>query len=480
MEMVYTFPSTHRSFHLVALMLAIVRYRQSVFLGVLLPWLLSSGCCSLTSSPSWTTWRRDPEGTITDSVNRPDSSETSRQNLPDRQDSEENPSGAEQTIRQRPVRPSLPVPESNVPAKGRLLLEVSAPETVTVGERVVFAISVTNQTTADVSDVDLICEYDASFAFPGRTDRTMQQSLDVLKTGETRSLSIALDVHAEGNPCARFFLKAGGEEHSRQSVCVRSVVRDVDVQFDGPDLRFVGTRAEFLLTVKNRSGRPLDETQVTLRFPQSLAAREASAGAIRLPGELQWKLGTLRIAERVQIQAEFDCLTEEERACVQAIVVYGQHKAADDVCLKIEKPTDKLVVSMDDLKDPIEVEEQVVLRLRLTNRADHSIQLGTCALQPSRHLSIHEVTLAESLRGESLSWEQLGRDVRVRGMPEIAPQQSLTLRVLLRGEQVGRGEVKFVYRPTLSSDETMTLSESTYINPRKIGPDVTTVEQTAQ
>jgi uncharacterized repeat protein (TIGR01451 family) len=236
--------------------------------------------------------------------------------------------GESETIRQRL---DAPAPAGSVPEGPRLggieaeewTLTVVAPESATTGDLVSFQIRVTNNGSAEAADVVLECEFDAGLAFPGRTERHIRQPLDRVAAGEARSVALSLELRATGRQCARFSITQGGRRVAQREVCVQSQSPEIDVTFQGPNEPAVGERAEYVVTIVNRSGRDLPGTTVTLTYDPSLALREASTGAQRSAGQARWNLETLQAEERVQIETAFDRRSEQPAARLTVTIKAG-------------------------------------------------------------------------------------------------------------------------------------------------------------
>jgi uncharacterized repeat protein (TIGR01451 family) len=319
--------------------------------GVLL-WGLAlacaAGCSGFRNGGGWTAWRlSDPPqlspysrplgGGVpaesarplspaeSSSPQTPPPETTSPQSAPATTTPSATPGDEGQTIRQRL---EAPPPAGSIPEGPKLggietldwTLQVSAPESATTGELVSFQIQVTNHGAAAATDVVLECEFDAGLAFPGRTERQIRQPLDRVAAGEKRSVALSLELRETGRQCARFSITQGGKRMAQREACVEARSPAIDVSISGPDESSVGGRAEYVVTIVNRSSRDVAGVSATLVHDSSLALRAASTGAQRGENQVQWDLETLHAGERVQIETEFECLSEQAAAKVTATV----------------------------------------------------------------------------------------------------------------------------------------------------------------
>ena len=117
------------------------------------------------------------------------------------------------------------------------------------------------------------------------------------------------------------WVTAKGIDATTDQQCVGCVEPTVRIDLVGPMTRTAGGRLECVLTLVNVTGREVSGIVASIDHDGALVPKEASAGATRLPGRLEWDLGLLRVDERVQMQVEFACPTTSEQTCITAKVL---------------------------------------------------------------------------------------------------------------------------------------------------------------
>ncbi|MEZ6065494.1 MAG: hypothetical protein R3B90_07225 [Planctomycetaceae bacterium] len=246
-----------------------------------------------------------------------------------------------------------------------LELRLKAPETVAVGSEVPVEIVLTVSPSAAARDVVLDCRFDEGFGFPGQTEHHVQQSLGTLSAGSVRSIPLTLTAESAGRHRIGITLSAGGRQLVEREAFVRCEGGDVEISVVGPDARYVGNRAEYVLTISNRSQRSIADAVVIVRHGGSLVAREVSAGVQRGADLLTWKLGSLLPEERVQIQAEFECFLVDPQASVQVEFRSTDNADSRSQRLAITSAPDPWRLSIADRQDPVEVGGAAVFNVEL-------------------------------------------------------------------------------------------------------------------
>lgn len=457
-----------------------VRIRSTVIVIPLVIAGMIVGCANLTRPTGYSTWRlSDPPQRSFDpappqtkpqqpATQPPDPGPTQNSNKPI-PDAAPQATDPEVTIRQRldgpaPSGPSL----GDVASAQTLQLDVRAPATSPAGEPIQFEITFSNHGLKPIPDVVLECEFDGGLEFPGSDDHKVRRSLGTLAAGATQTSQLTLTPLAAGQHCSRFQLSAQGLTPVERDVCVRVEVSPIEVQTTGPDMREVGQRAEYVLTILNRSGRELNDCRVQVRYDAALAAREASAGVERGDGQLTWALGALQREERVQIQMEFDCLTEKPRACVSVRVTSADMAASQDVCVDIQPRAGEWSVTLSDGVDPVAVGDLVVYRCDVTNRSSSVIADWSLEVTPAEGLTLESPRVIAPTDAVAFESTATPTGLTLGKLPPLPVDGTVTIELPTRAAREGRMEVqvKAVAPQAVGAAET---AEVTVINPPAAG-----------
>ncbi|MGD9853822.1 MAG: hypothetical protein AB7U20_02630 [Planctomycetaceae bacterium] len=250
---------------------------------------------------------------------------------------------------------------------------INAPADAKVGDAVPFSIVLRNAQHQAIDDVTVLCTLPEGFVLPGMPQRAFRQRLGTLSAGEERTLELSLRGEQAGRQCVEFRVSAEGFDEISQSVCVTCRDESVRLDVSGPTERSTGSRAEFVVTMVNLTGRELPDVHVLLEHDGVLEPREASAGVRKAPGRLEWDLGLVRIDERVQIQVEFACGSVTEQTCI-TVRVAGRDLDPREVksCLRVI-PLREIEIDVRDDQDPVAIGAKIQYHVRVTNHGLESV-----------------------------------------------------------------------------------------------------------
>ncbi len=337
---------------------------------LLLIGIVGSTGCTWTSR-RWSAWKVTDPPSLSPDAQPLHSESPPATALPDVVPPDED--GPSITIRQRldapPLSPELPpqsTPSTATPSPpARPVMRVDSSDTAVVGETVPFQISIAFPEGRPLRDVVIESELPSGMRFPGSRELRIRQPLGDVDGGTTRRLSLALQAAAPGTHCVTFTVQSEGDLLSTERRCLEVKPAPLDVVLHGPSRRQLGDRAEYLIAIRNRSGKDITGALVRARFDPSLVAREASAGVRRDSRELSWRLGTILKDERIHIQVEFECGPPSGMACLNVILESEGHQDdIADACLAIVEPAG-VQLSLSDKTDPVAVGDQVTYRLTM-------------------------------------------------------------------------------------------------------------------
>ena len=354
-----------------------------------------------------------------------------------------------------------------------LKFAVFAPATAFQGDDVTIQITVGNERSTPVEDVIIVCRLPDGLEFLEFPDRASQNKLGSLNARQERTLDLTLNCTGIGQLCVTFEVTGNGIETVTESVCVECTspaasstkppLPSEPLELIGPSERTIGSRAEFVLTVRNLTGIEQPDVHVTLEHEGVLETREASAGAIRRPGRLEWDLGMLRIDERVQMQVEFECLSLTDETRLTASVT-GQTFDVRPVkaCLKTT-PREEVDLDIVDGEDPVTMGEKVTYVIHVTNAgleklSNTSLLLLTEGLQPLG-LMVDEKPMTSGV-----SYDRSTGRITIPLSDDLRPDATRTITLQTLATRAGAASLNAIVSQqgtTLS----ITTSEPTVINP---------------
>ena len=353
---------------------------------------------------------------------------------------------------------------------GELELEASAVEQSAVGQLTTFHVLLRNSTTQLVENLKVRCELGAGLRFPGSDERELEAGVARLEPGETKEWDLSLVGSRQGQACCRFVLvpptSAGTQRRPEQRVCVQFVERQFSLELLGPRQRPVGSRAEYLVLVRNPGQQTLEG--VTLRVSSDKAVQPTSLteGSRREGDSLVWDLGTLEPGESRRVQVEFTCEREARRAAVRAeIEAEGVALEPAEQVLRIDPAIGPLVAELSDSSEPLVVGNRGRLEFTVKNTGLNTARRLALGVKLPSELGLVMARLERN--GLELSTNFTMRDERLEFdlVDELDPDQVLTGVIEVEALEPGRVETWLEVRSSVNR-QPVTSGEWTLIEPR--------------
>ncbi len=346
---------------------------------------------------------------------------------------------------------------------------VTGPTQAQRGDEVAFQIVIQNVERSTLEGVIVTCRLPEGLVFPDAPQRAFRQRLGQLAADQQETLDLTLRCENFGNHCVEFDVVADAMDDAvSKSACVECTAPTAtapltSLELTGPIERTVGGRAEFVLTLRNLTGFEQPDVHVRLQHEGVLEPREASAGAIRQPGQLEWDLGLLRVDERVQIQVEFECLSTTDETCLTAIVTGRSLDLAPvESCLKTT-PRKTIDLDIVDQQDPVMMGEKVTYVIHVTNAglqtlSNASVQLQADGLQPVG------VTVGDNESPAGAAFDRATGLITVPLIESLAPDVTQTISLQTLATHAGAGNLRAVITQRGTS-LSISSAEPTVINP---------------
>jgi len=370
-----------------------------------------------------------------------------------------------------PKAESVPriVPE-DVTVTEPLELAISAPARRQVGSAVTFRLSLRNSGDRPQTGIAIRCRFDDGFVFAGSDRREVLQRFDQLSAGETRDVALSLTGTGAGSHCCWFTLtRNDGDKDAEivaRQVCVEFATRHVEIDIAGPAQRTEGSRAEFNVTLTNRSVKTIENAQALISFDKALVPKEASAGAEQRSGSLAWRLGSLAPLEKVQLQVEFECRTQAHRACI-SVEVKGANldRDQDESCIEVIPVPGTLDLQISDRQDPLEVGRPGTYQVTVENiglQAARRVMLETVATD---NLKVRSATVRNGDREISLKFSGAGNKLVFDPIDQIEPGARVTYTVEVDALRSGQAEFRASLTSALSSTSVSAAEPTTILDP---------------
>jgi uncharacterized repeat protein (TIGR01451 family) len=385
-----------------------------------------------------------------------------------------------------------------------LELNVTGPDTATVGEQVTYAISITNRSTSTLNNLIIKNTFDEGLKHAVAVS-PIERDLGALAPGQTRSdIGVTFEVTKPGRICQTVEIVGQGIQAARRTICLTvnpgsaALPGALRVEKRGPKTGRVGETIIFDVVVANTGETALNDVKVIDTFERGLEPSRVSDGYRIEEDQLTWQFDKLAPGESQQLQVEVLC-KQAVRSCTRVTVTAADLVVADEVCVQIEPaleppavggplpadrtspPTtspqpeasgkdqddvgigDVLSLNVSDLRDEVPVGSNIIYEVTVTNLQNITDSEVVVVLTVPEGL-------APTSRGVGIVAPSnpniSGRIIRFNPVAEIRPGESLIYRVPIRAEQAGqfRSQIRVnsnsQRRPLIRNEDSSVYSEN--------------------
>jgi uncharacterized repeat protein (TIGR01451 family) len=178
-----------------------------------------------------------------------------------------------------------------------------------------------------------------------------------LTARQTGRLEVRAEVMADGGLTAR----------GQQDVLVRRAA--LEVQVEGPPMKYAGTRARYTVRVANTGDAPASELVVSANLPAGAKEVASSDGGSfdANAGQIQWHLGALRAGASHVYEFECTLMSPGDNRVDLRTAAAGDLSALGSAVTQVESLAD-LKLTVNDPQGAVAVGADVVYEVRITNR----------------------------------------------------------------------------------------------------------------
>jgi uncharacterized repeat protein (TIGR01451 family) len=311
----------------------------------------------------------------------------------------------------------------------RLSLSVTGPESVQVGDPVVFRLRISNIGTGAASRVMLHDQLPAGLCHEQGTH--IEADLGQLAPGETREVTLPTTAAHPGSQLNEIVVTgADGLEASAKATVVVTqanlLLREI-----GPQRRYLNRQAEYTLEIVNDGNAPAPNVALADRLPEGLEFVAAGEGGKYEPKSrtVCWALGSLAAGQKRSVSVRVTARAPGD------LVIRAVARADRDLEAKAESSLHvegipALLLEVVDSEDPIEVGAETIYEIRVQNQgtsASTSIQIIATVPKGMAARGASGPT-PHRLEGTQVIFEPLGR---------LAPRADALYRVRVVGQEAG-------------------------------------------
>lgn len=258
----------------------------------------------------------------------------------------------------------------------------------------------------------------------GPTEKRFE--LGDLRPGDVKTTTVTVNGATAGRHCNGAVVRAANVSEVRAEACTLIVVPGVKITKLGPKEQYLGREAVYQITVANTGDTELTSVLVTDSAPGATRLLKASAGGSQNGSGATWPIGTLKAGEQRTVELTLTSTTPGSH-CNDVRVTTSEGVQGQAQAYTLWKGVSAVLFEVVDDPDPIQVGEQTLYTLRVTNQGQAPLTnirvTVECpeALQP---LAVADGTIS-------------GQRVTFNPVPTLAPRQTVTFRLPARGLREG-------------------------------------------
>ncbi|QDU96443.1 DUF11 domain-containing protein [Lignipirellula cremea] len=367
-------------------------------------------------------------------------------------------------------------------------LDMTGPETATVGQQVQYRITISNTGTDTLRNVLMNDVFTPGWIHAQGETSPMAVPLGDLAPGDVKRIGLTFVVQQPGKHCHTLEVIAGdGQKETRQACVVASqavLKPSVKVEITGPQTMKTGESGVYRLQINNTGDTALTNLQVTHEYGLALTPVQATNGHRQSPqgGALNWTLPQLPAGGSTFFEAELKATRAQDPVLHRLSVTTDQQvQDAASLTARITAPpapapvtpapaptqpeplgpvSGELKVTIADFGDPVKVnaKKAIIYHLELFN---------------DRNVTDREVQLAIELP-PGLKFEELGGPARFQRLDgntillapirEMRAQERMTgFRVEATATEIGQFTVKATVRSQRSPQGVVAEQETTAV-----------------
>jgi uncharacterized repeat protein (TIGR01451 family) len=311
----------------------------------------------------------------------------------------------------------------------QIKVTIQGPQEVSVGEAAAQTVTVTNPGSGVAKDVTI--EAIIPDGLEHAKGKKVTMSVGSLSPGESRSVRLALA--AVGGGMQNLVVQARGAANLEHGVVskIKVIAPSLALVAGGPSLRYVDRKAHYSFTVTNNGSAATNNVRVVESLPEGFEFLSADKG-----GKFDWSnksvswfIGRMEPGQSVQLALESK--PKKLGSYIHKVKAYAENgpAAESQVETKVDG-TAELVMDVVDLDDPVEVGVETGYEIRVRNDGSKSAANVSIACELPQG-----VTLVEA-QGPTSHVAEKGLLV-FKGLKELAPQQTSTYTVRVKGKSAG-------------------------------------------
>lgn len=313
--------------------------------------------------------------------------------------------------------------------RAKLQLKIKAPQQATKGQPVVFQFQVSNVGTADAKQVVVRNILPTELRHPGGND--LEFTVGDLLMGQSRDIQLTLTAAELGSAVNHAILTAAGDISVTADATVEIIDGGVLITRSGPKKRLLKRPASFTNSIKNKAKTPIKDVVVVENIPEGMRFVKASPGGNFDPHNrtVTWRIQQISGQESQDVSVMLLPETIGEKQ--SDIRVFGENGPLGEITAATKvRGYSRLKVEISHGERPAELGERISYRIRISN----------CGTEQASGV-LASVLLPEEMKLVSakgpVEYKQTGRQLDFSAVEKVAPQEQVTIDLLLEAQQAG-------------------------------------------
>ncbi len=301
----------------------------------------------------------------------------------------------------------------------QLMVQMTGPAEVQFGEKALYHVTVSNPGTGTAENVAVMLPevLGGERAVLGNIEPQQQRQFEVELIARTAGpLDLVTTVTADTEL----------SESVTREIMVRRAA--LEVQVEGPPMKFAGNNAVYHVTVANRGDAVARDVIAAVAMPGGVQYVAGIEGAETIDGGIRWNVGMLSPGNHRTYQIECMIASAGEIHFEAAARGYGDLAATDKIITRVDAVAD-LVLTVEDPQGPLPVGQSIAYEVTILNRGTKSAKGVDVVMHFSEGI--------EPLDAEGLTHEMAAGQITFSPIAQIDPGQEISLKVIASATKAG-------------------------------------------
>jgi uncharacterized repeat protein (TIGR01451 family) len=182
------------------------------------------------------------------------------------------------------------------------LADNSNVDSVPVGGKITYNITITNTSTVPLTNVQLRDNYDTGLEEAHHLPNPISKSVGDLAPGQSWPTALSFNVIQPGRHCNTLTVTADGGHSASIERCVQAAAPryGLSMAVRGPEEVLTGETAEYEVVVTNTGGAELTGVRILIRSDEALLPKRATENYQMEAGAFVWKIATLGVGQSTE------------------------------------------------------------------------------------------------------------------------------------------------------------------------------------